>query len=97
MDWGVVLLVIIVMMMFLYLGTSCSSKNQITQDTLHNYPHMDDCPWTVGEFDQAWVNRASKKMNMRPVDFLHKLTMEKFTESQIEGFKKDYVVFRNNN
>jgi len=95
MDWGVVLLILIVMMVFLYLGSGCTSK-VADRPTLHNYPHMDDCPWTEGKFDQAWVIKASKKLGMRPVDFLHSMVSKKFTKEQLTELEKDYVVFKNN-
>ena len=75
--------VLIVCLLLTYLICTSCKQRIVKKNHLHNYPMIDgqDCPDLVisrERYDPHEVNKAAKALNMRPVDYLHKVNNQKY-------------------
>ena len=71
---------LITTMLILYVVlSSCRSKTKAVRH-LHNWPIYkgQDCPTTAGNYDEEYVRIRAKQLNIRPVDYLHKYSKQRY-------------------
>lgn len=75
--------VLMVCLLLAYLICASCRHRTVKKKHLHNYPMIDgqDCPDLVTSrerYDPHEVNKAAKALNMRPVDYLHKMSNKRY-------------------
>ena len=60
------------------LSMGCTT-NTNPVSTLHNFPRFgpQDCPTHGHAYDEEFVNKRSKELGLRPVDYLHLVNSKK--------------------
>ena len=76
--------------------SGCKSRKQRTSNHLHNYPMYkdQDCPgvFTREGYDPHMIKLRASAVNMRPVDYLHKVNSKRWrqqTKDSHVGFTDD--------
>lgn len=75
------LLIVILLVGYIFIS-GCKSRKQHTSNHLHNYPIINeqDCPgvFTKEGYNPHMVKLRASAVNMRPVDYLHKINSKRW-------------------